>query len=81
MIYDLLEFPPFSDASLGLVLSCKLAYEETSVAAARKLNRFLKDTEANAAKVKKLFEKYPGVGGRHAKKNNSQIRASATRDP
>jgi hypothetical protein len=43
LIYDLLDLPPISRESLGLVISCKDAYTETSTAAARKLNRYLED--------------------------------------
>jgi hypothetical protein len=45
LIYDLIDLPPVSHASLGLLLSCKEAYSETSAAAARNLNRYLKNKE------------------------------------
>jgi hypothetical protein len=43
LIYDLLELLPVSHENLGLVLSCKNAYTETSTAAARNFNRYLED--------------------------------------
>jgi hypothetical protein len=43
LVYDLLDLPPISHASLGFVLSYKEAYIETSTAAAWNLNRYLED--------------------------------------
>jgi hypothetical protein len=48
LIYDLFDLPPISHACLGLVISCKEGYAETSVAAARHLDKYLKDKETAA---------------------------------